>query len=146
MPPLTSSNPLIITSEQRDVVYDHFLDRISGIGDVWTAIEKEDYEAADRLSREFSDSLLLLWSDLGWGEEAGGPVELTASPDVLRRAFTRLRELASSHAATVEQERQEVREMEERNRLVLEACQQVLTDLAETEAEAPSGHSGDARK
>jgi hypothetical protein len=123
---------LTITAEQRDALYDNILDRLSAIGDVWTAASKEDYEAADRLGREFSDSLMLVLGDLGWGEGTGEPVELTAPPDVLRRAFTRLRDLASSHTASIEEEQQEAREMEERNRLVMEACMLVLTDLDET--------------
>jgi len=120
---------LTITAQQRDALYDHIFDRLSGIGDVWTAVSKKDYEAADRLAREFSDRLQLVYSDLGWGEGTGEPVELTAPPDVLRRLFTRLRDLTGSHAASVEREQREARELEARNRLVLEACRQVLDGL-----------------
>lgn len=123
---------LTITAEQRDALYDHILDRLGGIGDVWLAVSVENYEAADRLGREFSDALRLVLDDLGWGEGTGEPVDLTTPPDLLRRVFTRLRDLASSHAASVEQEQQEAREMEARNRLVMEACMLVLADLGET--------------
>jgi hypothetical protein len=60
-----------------------------------------------------------------------GAIELTTPPDVLRRALTRLRDAAVSLDTSQREERVEVRQAEERNRLVVEACQQVLTDLDE---------------
>jgi hypothetical protein len=38
---------------------------------VWLAVSHKNYDAADRLGREYSDDLRLVLDDLGWGE--GGP-------------------------------------------------------------------------
>jgi hypothetical protein len=119
----------LITAEQRDALYDQIFDRLSGIGDVWIAASQESYDAAERLGREYSDDLRLIQDDLGWGEGPSGAIELTTPPDVLRRAFTRLRNAAVGLDASQQEERAEVREAEERNRLVVETCRQALTDL-----------------
>jgi hypothetical protein len=119
---------LRITAAQRDALYAQVLDRLSGIGDIELAIQAEDYGAAERIGREYSDELRLLL-DLGVGERAGGPVELATSPDVLRRALPRLRRLAEQHAASLEPELAEAQEENERNRLVAEACAAVLAGL-----------------
>jgi hypothetical protein len=120
---------LTITAKQRDALYDQIFDRLSGIGDVWLAVCAESYDAADRLGRQYSDDLRLVTDDLGWGEGTGDAVELTTPPDVLRRALSRLRDAAVGLDAYQEQERAEVRDFEERNRLVAEACQEVLAGL-----------------
>jgi hypothetical protein len=124
---------LTITKAQRDALYDQILDRLSGIGDIEVAIEAGNYTAAKRLSREYSDDLRLLVDDLGFGERDDEPVELTTSPEVLCRVLPRMRELATGYTASQESERAEARELEERNRLVAEACQRVLSDLGATE-------------
>jgi hypothetical protein len=51
--------------------------------------------------------------------------------------LTRLRDAAVNLDASQQEERAEVREAEERNRLVVEACQQVLTGLDETQRPPP---------
>lgn len=40
---------LSITAAQRDALYDQILDRLSGIGDIALAIERENYAAAERV-------------------------------------------------------------------------------------------------
>ncbi len=125
---------LTITAEQRDALHDQIFDRLSGIGDVGLAVRAENFDTAERLCREYSDDLRLLLDDLGFGDGSGEPVELTSPPDVLRRVLPRLRDLAVSHSATQEEEWIEAREMEERNRLVTEACRSVLADLDGAEA------------
>lgn len=123
---------LTITAEQRDALYDQILDRMSGIGDVWLAVCAENYDAAQRLGREYSDDLRLVVDDLGWGEAAGATIELSTPPDVLRRTLSRLRDAAVSHEASQQALRAEVEESARRNQLVVEACRQLLTDLDET--------------
>lgn len=123
---------LTITKEQRDALYDQILDRLSGIGDIELTIQSENYTAAERLSREYSDDLRLLLDDLGFGEGDGEPVELTAPPEVLCRVLPRMRELAERYTAGRESERAEARELEERNRLVVDACEAVMGDLEAT--------------
>jgi len=120
---------LAITAAQRDAIYDQILDRLSGIGDIEVAIEAENYDAAERIGREYSDDLRLLLDDLGIGDGDGEPVELSAPPEVLRRVLPRLRELAQSYTASLEPAAIEVQEITKRNRLVSEACEAVLSEL-----------------
>ena len=125
-----------ISHAQRDAVYDQILDRLSGIEDIWLAASNERYETADRLSRESSDELRLVLDDLGWG---AGPeaatIELTTAPDVLRRVFGRLREVVAGERAHHQAAATENLELENRNRLVGEACGVVLAAL---DAEEPA--------
>jgi hypothetical protein len=120
---------LTITAEQRDALYGQILDRLGGIDDVRVVAQGGDFEAAERLGREHSDNLRLVLDDLGWGDGTGGAVELTTPPDVLVRTLTRLRDNAGSHAASIEEQQREERAMQCRNRLVMEACRQVLAGL-----------------
>lgn len=124
-----------ITGAQRDALYDQILDRLSGIDDIWTAASKADFETADRLGREYSDELRLVLDDLGWGEGAGAEtIELTTAPDVLRRLFGHMRDGAAGERARRQAGWTEARQLEERNRLVGEACEAVLAALDAGEA------------
>jgi hypothetical protein len=118
-----------ISARHRDALYEQILDRLSGIGDVWRVVCAEDYDAATRLGREYSDDLRLLLDDLGWSEKATSEVELSAPPDVLRRVFCRLQATAASQRLSEESEWSKAHELEDRNRLVAEACQTVLAGL-----------------
>jgi hypothetical protein len=123
---------LTITAAQRGALYDQLLDRLSGIGDIEIAIQAENYEDAERIGREYSDDLRLLLDDLRFGEGEGEPVTLTTSEEVLRRILPRLRQSAQGHAAILESELVEAHEARERDRLVSEACDAVLTALGGT--------------
>jgi hypothetical protein len=120
---------LAITGAQRDALYDQVLDRLSGIGDIEVAIRAQNYDIAERIGHEYLDELRLLLEDLGLGEGDGKPVELTAPPELLRRALPRLRRQAESYTASLEPGLIEVREITERNQLVCEACEAVLSEL-----------------
>lgn len=119
---------LTITAEQRDVLYEEIVIRLSGIDGVWLAVKEKDFEAARRLTREFS-GLLALLDDLGFGERIGEAVELTAPPDILRRALERLREIAKSQSAKEERERTEAQKASTQNELLLETCQSAIASL-----------------
>jgi hypothetical protein len=121
-----------ITAEQRDALYDQLLDRLTGIGDIEIAVQAGKLEDAERLGREFSDDLLLLVNDIGFGEGDGEPVALTSPPDVLRRAFPRLRDLSAGHSASHAAELAEIRLIRDRSRLIGEACKGVLDELGDT--------------
>ena len=54
-----------ITREQRDAIYQEVLTDLSGVGDIWVAIEHENYEEARESRRRFELDMLLL-DDLGW--------------------------------------------------------------------------------
>jgi hypothetical protein len=119
-----------ITAEQRDALYDRILDRLSGIGDVWLAAHSSDFATADRLGREYSDELGLVLDDLGWGDGPGSDViELTASPDLLRRVFGRFREAAASERDAQAEAWDEARSLQRRNHLIDQACISVLEAL-----------------
>jgi hypothetical protein len=120
---------ITITAPQRDALYDQILDRLSGIGDIEMKLKAERYEEAERIGREYSDDLRLLLDDLGIGDGSGQAVELSTPPELLRRILPRLRKLAAGQIAGLEEERTEVRELDERNRLVSEACEAALASL-----------------
>ncbi len=120
--------PPTISASARDALYQLIVVRLTGIRDVDTAIEDEDFEAADRLSSEFSDYLRLLHDDLGWGDH-GETVELKTPPDVLERALSRLRERAEDEHRQEAKERDELTEHARENELVRETCSQLLQVL-----------------
>jgi hypothetical protein len=124
---------LTVTAEQRDALYDRIFDRLSGIGDIWLAAQSEDYDTADRLGREYSDELRLLLDDLGWGGSLAEskPVVLKTPPDVLRRVFGRLCESTATERAAEASRWAESEKLERRNRLVGEACDNVLRTLGD---------------
>ena len=113
----------------RDALYEHILNRLSGINDLWKAVEARDYERATRFGWEYSDFLRLILDDLDWGDGPGRSVELSAPPDVLGRVFSVLRDLAVGLQASEAADLAQLREHEERNNLVIEACDSVLADL-----------------
>jgi hypothetical protein len=119
-----------ISADQRNLLYDHMLNRLSGIADVWLAVKQEDYGAARRLGVAISDDLRLITEDLGWGEKAPSEtIALRTPPDVVRRALRRMRAEALKVDAREEEKRAELRENGEANQLLAEACRQVLASL-----------------
>ena len=120
---------ITITAAQRDALYDDVLTHLSGVGDLWLTIEREDYETADRLGREFADDLTLILDDLGWGAESSENIELTTQPEVLRRVFAQLRARAERHAQTEQEAINELREEHSRAQFVVETCDKVLAAL-----------------
>jgi hypothetical protein len=129
---------ITITAAQRNALYDQILDRLTGIGDVWVAVCSEDYDAADRLGRDYSDELRLVTDDLGWGKGDGGSIDLTVPREMLHRTLIRLRDAAVDYSAGQEKEWNEVKEIEARNRLVAETCKSVLANLDATPSPAAS--------
>ena len=123
-----------IAPEQRDALYDQLVDRLSAIDDVRVAVEREDFETADRLAREVTDDLRFVCDDLGWGAGRGGEIELRCPPDLLQRVFTRLGEAAEQMAGVGAEQEKEIRELRHRNRTVVRVARRVLVEL---EDEAP---------
>ena len=119
--------PPTLNSSERDVLYWSIIVRLTGINDVYTAIEAEDWDMVDRLSREFSD-LLRLAQDLGWGDESREAV-LTAPPEVLRGALSRLRERAETVESEEAAEREELAKQEKRTQFLRDVCGRHLAGL-----------------
>jgi hypothetical protein len=120
---------ITLSAEHRDALYDFILIRLSGLGDLWPIIEREDFGEADRLGREFCDVLRLVLDDLGWGE-LGEVVTLTLPPEELGRIFSRLRDHAERARRTRERELAEEQDVLERAQLAVAACDRVLDALA----------------
>jgi hypothetical protein len=55
------------TRDQRDAIDAAVMNHLSGIADVWRAVERREFADAQRLGRAFAEDLRLLY-DLGWGE------------------------------------------------------------------------------
>lgn len=126
--------PVKISAEQREALYIQVLDHLSGIGDLWLAIDAGEYERADRLGRAFGDDLRLLLDDLGWPDRDGPPagefIELTMPPDRLRRVVGRLRDEAAEMFANTLPRSEGERELLNRTGLAVAACGSVLAALA----------------
>jgi hypothetical protein len=60
--------PPEINPEQRAVLYLSITARLTGVNDVFVEFQRGNFEAAQRLSGEFSDDLRVLHDDLGWGD------------------------------------------------------------------------------
>lgn len=121
--------PLKITSEQRDVLYQHLLVRLTGINDINLALDRRDFQKADRLSDEFADCLRLLHDDLGWGDAGQGSLELKAPAEVVRRALSRVKERAEVEDALEADETADLEASRRQNRLVRETRGRVLAQL-----------------
>lgn len=118
-----------ITAPERDALFDQIYVRLSGIDNLWLAAEEEDWEAADRLARQYIDELRLVLEDLGWGPGSGKAVDLKTPPDVLRRVLTRMQEQAEAQQEAEEEEREEGRVREEQRQRLMQTCRRVLAEL-----------------
>jgi len=128
----------ILSPNERDALYFMILAQMTGIDYVYTAIEKQEFEIADKLSREFSD-LLRLIQDLGWGDSGTEEVALTAPPDVLYRALSLLKEKAETEAGDEAVEREELAAQGRRNQTVREVCAREIAALEEAGAFEEAG-------
>jgi hypothetical protein len=126
-----SDQAVTISGEQRDALYAELLALLSGIDDVWLAIERGDFERADRLAREFSNYLRLIFEGLGWGDHNPASVELTMPPDVLRQTLSRLREQATKRYEQERPEQEAFRAQWEYSALVRSTCDEILNQLPE---------------
>ncbi len=90
------SMSITITAERRQFLYTYLeLTLYPGwVKELWREVDAGRFDAADRIASECSDALCLIANDLRWGKAHGGDIELTSSPDVLRRIFTRLLDIA----------------------------------------------------
>jgi hypothetical protein len=120
---------IAITGEQRDALYKELLAHISGIDDLRLAIEEEAFTKADRLAREFTDDLCLIFDGLGWGNLDAVSVELTTPPADLRRILRRLRDQMAERYETERPEQEAFRAQWDHTALVRDTCSQLLTEL-----------------
>lgn len=118
-----------IAAHQRDALYELLRDRISAVGDIWTALDRnEDYATAERLATRLGEDFRLM-RDLGWDpNDDRETVELTVPPLDLMRIAKRLRDDARGGIAGLEEERDSVGPPEfiEGFRIVRETCEDIL--------------------
>ena len=97
------------------------------MGDILLAAGSKDFATADRLGREYSDELLLVCDDLGWGATPETDlIELDVPPEFLLRLFASLREAATSEREAQAGGWDESRELDDRNRIIEEASRTIL--------------------
>jgi hypothetical protein len=95
---------ITISGDQRDAIYQEIVLDLSGVGDIFHALNGADYEKAREYRRRFEDDMRLL-DDLGWEpEQEADEFELTMPRVDLARALGRLNAGARSmlHSHIVE--------------------------------------------
>jgi hypothetical protein len=122
-----------ISREQRDALYQLVRDHLSGLNDVWIAIEEsKDFVTARRLGLEFGSDFRLL-EDLGWEEEDDRErVELTIPAAELTRVLNRLHDEAEEGFFGSPAERTSRKEDEKTDRrllLAMNTCEELLGAL-----------------
>ncbi len=115
-----------LTRDDRDALYGLIVVRLSGIDDVYRAVEDEDWEAAQRLGQEFSALLRLVCEDLGWGPGKEEALTLSTPPDVLARAASSLREMAKRDRIHYEDESRSAEEEAKEARGLEQTCERLL--------------------
>lgn len=118
-----------ISAAERDALFEQIHTRLSGIDEVWSAVEEEDWERAGKVGRDFSDDLRLVVDDLGWDESGAEAFELTTAPEVLQRVLTRMQKRGEDRRGLEEEERAELRLREEQTAQLLEVCRRVLGEV-----------------
>lgn len=134
---------IAITGRQRELFYEIVVSRLTAIDSVWHAVDEHDWEKAQELSREFSDLLRLVVDDLGWGEEREEALEFTVPPDVLQRAVEAVRREALVEDEEQRQNRLKVAELQIEREDTVEACDQILAQLAGDSAVGAGGRRGE---
>lgn len=94
--------------QQRRAVYEMLRDRLSGLGDLYLALDRRDYATAERLAQEFGDDFRLL-DDLGWRpRDDRQRFPLTMPEEDLLRVAKRLHQEAKAGFSGSEEARQQV--------------------------------------
>lgn len=115
-----------VSTEERDALRDLILDKLSGIDDLGLAISRKDHRKAEHLAQLYHDYLTVILVDLGWGDRGPSADALASPPEVVARVCGRLREAAESPHEFLKKDRLAAEQLEDRNRLVLEACNRAL--------------------
>ena len=100
-----------IDREQRDAIYEEVLTDLTGVGDIWIALDGADYEKAREYRRRFERDMRLL-DDLGWDrDDARNEYVLSMAAPLLTETIRHLNESASAdvrHHLVEQIERREV--------------------------------------
>jgi hypothetical protein len=128
-----------IAREQRDAIYEVVIDHLSGIEDVWIAVNQGDSATAKRLGRLFAEDLRLR-EDLGWSERIDGEtVELHLPVSELTRTIARVHEDVAGSLGTYVSRPKADEALAQRDLAASQALGSVLSKLAApSEAEVGS--------
>jgi hypothetical protein len=128
---------ITITAERRQFLYTYLeLTLYPGwVKELWREVDAGKFDAADRIASECSDALRLIVTDLRWGKAHAGDIELTSPPDVLRRIFTRLLDIAMSERPD---DAIEPDEWQDWSRRLEDICLDVLAGLDREEGRGPA--------
>lgn len=128
--------PVTIRPNARAVLRRQLLSELSGIGDIYLAVEAGDWATARTLRRRYEDCMRLL-DDLGWRED--DPAEefaITMDPVALMRVLAQLHqrsgETLEQHVAETHGERDTISDAT----LTLAICGEVLVGLVDGGAPA----------
>lgn len=122
-----------ITGDQRDGLYELVRNHLGGIGDIWIALEQNgDFATAERLGLEFGEDFQLL-AEIGWRpKESHEAFELTMPAHDLMELLKRLHDEAEKllvESPGERRSREEDEEADQRFRVGLDACEEVLVEL-----------------
>lgn len=128
--------PYTLTREQRDALHAEAITELAEIGDVYLALENDDYRLAQELWRRY-EPLLLLLDQIGWEQKLpddAAVVEVAIPDEQLTLAARRLTRVALGRLRhQVEQQQLEHGPDAESARhciAVIETCSSLLADIA----------------
>jgi hypothetical protein len=123
----TGAGPVAISGRARNALFEEIVARLHSISDLEMALERHNHEVLEKLGRNFADDLTLISEDLGWEPvDPEATIVLRSSPDVLRRAFARWRDVVLGLDSVEASERAALRERGETTQVVVSACDDVL--------------------
>ncbi len=134
-----SRSTATITAEQREAIYELICLHLVGLSDLCLALDRKDFDTAERLGLEFGEDLRLM-EDLGWKEDDGRQaVALTMPVEDLTETLKRLRAEAEGLFAGSPEERRVTEEEDAakvRHQLVIDTCTELMARLDPREGDA----------
>ncbi|HVD41092.1 MAG TPA: hypothetical protein VNC16_08840 [Solirubrobacterales bacterium] len=126
---------LSISKEQRDLLFERIISDLAGAEAILEAVRGEEWDKADRLSRNLCNGLTFVMNDLGWVVDNERPIEVSTSPLVVREVLEQLRAEAKDLDPHID-----VRGAAEENQELIATCERLLTSLeAQVAREGPRG-------
>ena len=119
-----------INREQRNGFYELVRNHLGSVGDLWSALERDDdFATAERLGLEFGEDFELL-KDIGWAkDDSRGEFDIRMPSHDLMELLQRLQGEAGMVLGGWAGEDREDIETKERFRRGYDACEKVLADL-----------------
>lgn len=128
--------PYTLTREQRDALHGEAITELAEIGDVYLALENDDYQLARELWRRY-EPLLLLLDQIGWEpklDDDAAVVEIAMPDAQLASAANRLTRVALGRLRNQVEQHQRERSADAESGLhgiaIAAACSSLLADIA----------------